>query len=444
MRFILLLILCQLSTSISAQDTLLKNGPMLGYNEIMEANVWLQTSEPAVVHLLYKMEKGDEWMATKNVRTYEEEFLTAKIKVTDLEPGTDYIYQIFINGEQVLKEDTLKFRTQAFWQFRTDPPPVSVMMGSCLFLNDPPFDRPGKGYGAEFEILDVMSNTEADIMLWLGDNFYYREPDFYSVSRLNYRNVVTRAHPELQPLFRNKINLATWDDHDYGPNNADRSYRMKEETLDLFKSYWLNPGYGTEATPGVFTRYKYHDIEFFLMDDRYHRAANRDQDVSKDYWGQEQLQWLKDALSSSNASFKFVVNGNQVINSYSGDEAYATFSEEYQDFYTWLEQNDVRGLVFLSGDRHHTELLKVERSGLYPLYEFTSSPITSGVHSNLRDETNNPLRVDGTLVNDRRNFGMLKVVGGYRDRTLTLQTIDSEGKLRWEYVIHQNDLRFPR
>ena len=33
--------------------------------------------------------------------------------------------------------------------------------------------------------------------------------------------------------------------------------------------------------------------------------------------------------------------------------------------------------MFLSGDRHFTELLKVERPGTYPLYEFTSSPLTS-------------------------------------------------------------------
>ena len=37
----------------------------------------------------------------------------------------------------------------------------------------------------------------------------------------------------------------------------------------------------------------------------------------------------------------------------------------------------IEGVVFLSGDRHYSELTKTEFEGLYPIYELTSSGITS-------------------------------------------------------------------
>ena len=74
-------------------------------------------------------------------------------------------------------------------------------------------------------------------MLWLGDNTYYREPVF-SASGMNYRYSHTREIPELQELLSSTHNYAIWDDHDYfGPNDADRSYKMRNEALEVFKNF---------------------------------------------------------------------------------------------------------------------------------------------------------------------------------------------------------------
>jgi alkaline phosphatase D len=88
-------------------------------------------------------------------------------------------------------------------------------------------------------------------------------------------------------------------------------------------------------------------------------------------------------------------------------------------------------------------MLKMERDGLYPLYEFTSSPLSAGNYSTLNesDEFDNPQRVEGTLVYKERNFGMLQVEGPRNERVLTLQTYDKEGNLLWEKTITQQELQ---
>ena len=69
-------------------------------------------------------------------------------------------------------------------------------------------------------------------------------------------------------------------------------------------------------------------------------------------------------------------------------------------------------MIFLSGDRHFSEHLRLQRQGgLYPVNEFTISPFTSSPPTNLREaERTNPDLVPGTLYNDR-NFALITVSG---------------------------------
>ena len=75
---------------------------------------------------------------------------------------------------------------------------------------------------------------------------------------------------------------------------------------------------------------------------------------------------------------------------------------------TGCRRRRVDGVIFATGDRHFTELLRVERPGAYPLYEFTSSPLTSRPYENPDSaERTNPDLVAGTLVG-KRQFGLIR------------------------------------
>jgi alkaline phosphatase D len=119
-------------------------------------------------------------------------------------------------------------------------------------------------------------------------------------------------------------------------------------------------------------------------------------------------------------------------------ETLARFPHEQSRLLEALQKREIEGVVFLSGDRHITELLRRRPDGFYPLYEFTNSPLTAGAGS----DPSTPNRVDGTLV-EQRNFGTLTVSGPREDRVLTLRTFDADGELLWERSIRAQDLTVP-
>lgn len=446
-RILLIIFVIQAAAS---QPSLLRSGPMVGYGQMTAVLLWAQTTAPASVQYRY-WDSSDPKTKMKSgvITTAEDNAYVAKTVITGLKPGRKYEFEIILNGTVVKRNYPLRFQTQPLWQWRTDPPEFTVAFGSCAFVNEEEWDRPGRPYGSNFEIFTVLASKHPDLMLWIGDNTYLREIDWDTKTGILHRHSHTRQLPEMQPLLGAAHNFATWDDHDFGPNNADRSYRLRNESLEAFKLFWGNQTYGTDETKGVFGRFTWGDVEFFMLDDRYHRSPNdAPNDEHKTMFGKGQLQWLKDALSNSGAPFKIVVNGNQMLNEKSEyGETLPLFTAEYNDLISYITSNKISGVLFLSGDRHHTELIVRRDSSFYPLYDFTSSPLTSGVNTmkrrdgSISAEFTNPQRVEGTLVNDRHNFGMLRFSGTRTDRRVTLEVYDVTGALRWSREIRANELR---
>jgi alkaline phosphatase D len=446
-RIVLLFVFIHIAES---QSSLLRSGPMVGYGQMTEVLLWVQTTAPATVQYQYwYVDDSKTKMKSPIVKTTEEHANVAKTLITGLTPGRKFEFEILLNGKVVKRNYPLRFQTQPLWQWRTDPPEFTVAFGSCSFINEAEWDRPGRPYGTNYEIFTVLASKNPDLMLWLGDNTYLREIDWDTKAGIIHRHSHTRQLPEMQPILGASHNYAAWDDHDFGPNNADRSYRMRNESLEIFKLFWGNQTYGTDETKGIFGRFTWGDVEFFILDNRYHRSPNNaPDDAEKTMFGKAQLQWLKDALSNSDAPFKIVINGNQMLNENSEyGETLPQFTAEYNDLISYITSNSISGVLFLSGDRHHTELIVRRDSAFYPLYDFTSSPLTSGINTMKRRdgtmgaEFTNPQRVDGTLVNDKHNFGLLRFGGKRTERTVTLEVYDVTGALRWSREIKANDLR---
>ena len=159
-------------------------------------------------------------------------------------------YAVIVNGRRISRPYPLRFQTQKLWQWREEPPAFRIALGSCAYVNEPEYDRPGNAYGGGLEIFTSIVRTKPDAMLWLGDNVYLREVDWYTRTGILARYTHSRSIPELQPLLASTHHYATWDDHDFGPNNSDRSWIHKDVSLDAFKLFWGNPGYGVGGKPG--------------------------------------------------------------------------------------------------------------------------------------------------------------------------------------------------
>lgn len=458
-EFLLLTALAALvnfSSEAAAQQTLpnpaawIKSGPMLGHSELTETEIWLQTNKACRAEVrFWKQGKPATARLSETAQTNEAGDFIARFKISKLEFGTGYDYEIYLDGLRVALPYNTSFQTQKMWRWRTketeEVPPFRIAVGSCAYINDPDYDRPGDSYGGGYEIFQRIAAQKPDAMLWLGDNVYYREADWLNETAMRYRYAHTRSLPEMQSLLASTHHYAIWDDHDFGPNDSDRAYRTREKSLRIFKDYWANAEYGTAETPGVFGRFEWNDVEFFLLDDRYYRSPNRSPlNSKKQMFGAAQMQWLEDALVSSNAAFKIIVGGNQMMNPITPFEAFGSFPEEQKRLINFIREARVSGVLFLSGDRHYAELIKRIEPNLYPLYDFTSSALTSGTAKPAKEELNNPARVPGTLVEGARNFGLIEASGTAKERKLTLRTLDGGGKERWRHEIKASELTFPK
>lgn len=402
---------------------------MLGYNTMKEVLVWVQTEKEQKVKLEYWPEKQTDKKLYSSYTTKNQEARTARLKAQDLEPGTTYQYQIYLDGEV---SSSGLFTTQTLWQHRTEPPKWKMATGSCAYTNEEKYDRPGKPYGQGNKIFGEIVKKHPDMMLWLGDNIYLRDPDWSSKSGIEHRYTHFKSMPEIQELWKSMHHYAIWDDHDFGPNDADRSFIGKELTLQAFQNFWGNYEYGINGKPGITSQFSYHDVDFFLLDNRYYRSPNNRKTGQRQILGDEQIQWLIDALVNSQASFKLVAIGGQVLNTAALYENYATFPDEREKLLQLIEEENIKNVIFLSGDRHKTELSKLLLPNGNIVYDFTCSPLSSKAYNSIEED--NKLRVKETHTSTQ-NFGILEFDGSLEKRVLTIKTYNSKGKLEWEKQI---------
>ncbi|WP_425460200.1 alkaline phosphatase D family protein [Leptospira semungkisensis] len=410
----------------------IRSGPMLGYSTHKEVKIWVQTKMPAKVYAEYFLsDDSKKKHLTQEVISEHKNGNVAHLIADELEPGKSYDYIIYINGKYQEPGSVQRFKTQPIWIGKASgPPEIKFALGSCAFVNDAKYDTQTKPYGGEYFIYKAISSKNPEFMLWMGDNIYLREPDWESRTGFIYRYTNQRALPDLQPLLANVHHYAIWDDHDWGPNDGDASFWMGATAEEMFKLFWANPNYSKKGIYGSFT---WGDAQFFLTDDRSFRTANDNKTGERSYLGKKQLDWLVNGLAFSKATFKFVVVGGQALNPLAVFENYSTYAEERNLLLSKIQKLKLKNVIFLTGDRHFTELSYLEEGYEYPLYDLTVSPLTSSTHPPITEK--NPIRVEGTLVDDKRNFGTIEIAGPLKQRALTFRIFDAEGKELWNREI---------
>jgi alkaline phosphatase D len=282
-----------------------------------------------------------------------------------------------------------------------------------------------------------IANEDISGMLWLGDNIYLREVDLSSLSGYRHRYEHMRSLPELQTLLSKGSHYAIWDDHDFGPDNSDGSWPHRDWAKESFDSFWANPGTGLANAPDLNVAYfQYSDVDFFLLDNRSHRVNHLMGPKRRQLLGDVQMNWLLNALKNSKAPFKIIAIGGQMISDADIYENFAQFPEEQKVFFDALNELEIPGVIFLTGDRHSTELSQMKLpNGLFT-YDLTVSPLTSSSYNNIEEP--NTKRVKGTMVGDR-NYALLNFSGARKNRILKMSIMNSAGELIWEKSIDAQD-----
>jgi alkaline phosphatase D len=427
-KSIILLAFCALTFQGISQTEIV----MLGHVGQRNAEIWVHwPMENETVSIKYSTiapeiatsQGGKELLFVSN-----ENNLSSKIVLSSLQPGTHYTY--FLES-QSFKTKIYEFTTQELWQWRKDAPNFSLVFGSCTYVNDTEFDRPGKPYGQSDSIFNVISALKPNAMIWGGDNIYLREGDFETQANMEARYLKAREVPSIQKLLSTCPQYAVWDDHDFGPNDSHSSFQYKKESLAAFKEMWGNSNYGFPKNENncITGKVNINDIDLYLLDNRSFRIPPGTAGITPQMLGKEQINWLVQDLKSSKASFKLVVIGSQVLSSVADFENYANYQEERDYLLKMIAENKIKNVIFLTGDRHFAELSQMTLANNIRVLDITSSPLTSKPYSNSKET--NTTRVEGSFVGEQ-NFAYITFSGTAKERTIDINLINNTGKSCWK------------
>ncbi len=307
-------------------------------------------------------------------------------------------------------------------------------------------------------ILDTVVLYRPDVFVFLGDNIYGDTKDM-RVLREKYAKL--GAKPEFQRLKKATRLLATWDDHDYGWNDAGRHYPFKRESKEIFLEFWEEPADSPRhQREGIYTSYLFEGqgrrLQLILLDTRtfrdnlrkYKGEIRRDKRYfySLDYYphetsdatllGEAQWRWLEDELLTP-ADLRIIASSTQFGITFNGYEAWANFPHERQRMLTLIRKTRASGVLFISGDVHYGEISVLREEGLYPIYDVTASGITSTWHF----ATPNENRIEGPVMDN--HFGLITVDWERSDPLIRMEIIDIRNNQRVEYSLPLSATSFP-
>ena len=277
----------------------------------------------------------------------------------------------------------------------------TIAFGSCHKVNDPNSDL----------ILTSIADQKPDAFIWLGDMVYGKDGDPEHLSK---RFDQLKSKSSYQNLLQSTTVYGTWDDHDYGLNNAGRDYQHKDRSrADLFAFLNVPKDSPAYQRNGAYQSYDLSPkIKLILLDNRYFKSEYAPKPYNDPYppdyegtiLGEQQWNWLENLLKNSTADVHLIASGIQVLSPNHRFEKWLNYPNEYQRLIGLLQTYKVKNPIVLSGDRHMSELSQKD-IGYTNLYDITSSGMTEALSKNLLES--NPYRLSKALgVN---NYALLSI-----------------------------------
>lgn len=307
-----------------------------------------------------------------------------------------------------------------------------IAFGSCIDTNMHP-------------MLDTFVKQDFDLALMIGDNIY---ADTTNMTVMRRKYDALKASPFWQALRKKAPVLATWDDHDFGANDAGGNYPMKRESQELFCDFMDEP----KSSPLRQQEGIYHArifgpagkrVQILMLDTRYFRSNTETginnvepsggkyvptKDTNTTILGEKQWQWLEAELRKP-AEVRVMVCSFQFISEFHGGEAWANFPHEKIRMLELISKTKANGVVFISGDRHWAELSKMPGLAGETFYDVTSSSLTQNHPRGT--PTPNKYR-DVSTTYHKPNMGMILIDWKNPRPEITLQVLDTNATVRIE------------
>ncbi len=390
------------TTCNSCSDTPISHGPMLGAVDTQVARIWLRTDSTRRVTI--RTSKSPDLKHSQAVASSypspNDDFTTVLEVPASPDPNQEIYYGIAIDGK-------LHGPTRSLPRAPRKGGMVNrFAFGSCSRFPEQP-------------IFDAVAAYKPDLFIFGGDNHY---ADSSNIEALRWFYRRSRDMKEQANVMENTPTLAIWDDHDFLGDNTTGLTPGRNKTLRVFREYWANRTYGGTTAKGVFGVHRWGDVEFFLLDNRYHQGV-----TPGSMFGPEQRTWLLSALRASKATFKFLVTG--VV--WSRDHDWDKLGLEADRNAVLEAVAQVPGVVVLSGDIHRTQITQIPKSRSYRVLELTSSGL-----ANFHSTCPAPARQEEIYCTDKDSFIGVEVDTTRPDPELRVHVFDIHGD-----VLHTNTFR---
>jgi alkaline phosphatase D len=341
-------------------------GPITGDVRANEVTLWMYAPPKSKCTFSYRAEgssKKNNKMGKLTALSNQAAKVPGQIfksTMNGLSPDTRYQYEVSIDG-----------KTDPKWKgsFKTvplegTPTAFRLAITSCMLI--------GKAQGS----WNILLEEQPDLHLTVGDTHYAdtTNPTVQLEHHLTYRR-----EKEFAKVLQQVPTYAIWDDHDFGPDNSDGTAKGKEFSLAGWKQAWPNPPSGTSDTPGAFFKFSRGDVDFFVVDGRYHRSPSRSlDDDKKRMLGDAQFAWLLEGLKNSKAKFKIIASGSVLDHSKSDGWRIFTFSRHR--LFDAIKKEKISGVMYIGGDIHKSLVWQHHESDRvgYPMIEIISSGVTNG------------------------------------------------------------------
>lgn len=210
--------------------------------------------------------------------------------------------------------------------------------------------------GSNHEVFAAIRAADPLFYMNVGDlhyeNIAVNDPDAF---RDAYRKVFTSERQAA--LLRLVPFVYIWDDHDYGPNDADASSPGREAARLTYREvvphYPLAFGAGNEPIGQAFSVGR---ARFIITDLRSERSPSNEPDGKlKTMMGKLQKEWFKREIAAAHkthAVIFWVSSVSWIARAGRGGDNWSAYDAERRELAEFFAETDVRNLIILSGDAH--------------------------------------------------------------------------------------------
>ena len=359
-----------------AQDQLIASGPFVGAVSDVSATFIIKTVKPSKVK--FQMSEDSQFkdsFYSEEIASDESKFNFTKIQTGNLKPDTKYYYRAVLDGIVTDREHSfMTFPSEKNQNF-------SFGFGSCQ-----------QGYNATSpDVFPVVAEDSLRFFLQIGDWTY---PDFGELGKgynesLDKLQVSYQSRYDYGYAFNSEVLSRMpvaylYDDHDFAGNDADGTNPFKTNSIKAYSMFF--PHYElNNPDNGIWQKFRFGDVEFFLLDLRTQRSANSNALNSQGLFepppdhsilsgftieGENQKTWLENSLKNSDAKWKVIIStvifNPRYLDALKDEriakmfpkvqkgiiDKWAGFPEDIYFLQNIIKDNNIKNVIMVSGDSH--------------------------------------------------------------------------------------------